>query len=297
MGDGWGSARTNTCRQASEQVSRPRQALALAALTIAMAALASWAPAYSQGGELSLQMHLVQAGGAESVQITVAPTIVAGPASKAPLAIRIGPPDALPKNSSLRVRGLPPTVSLSEGYVTAPGAWSVPIHALPTLQMSVPTGVTGRAELNISLVTEDGALLAQARTILVVQPPPEPSSPPPPPREVRAEPPKAQPPPLPRAPILSPADREAGDRLIARGEREVEQGNVAVARQFFLRAAQLGLARGALLLAASYDPRELARWGAQGIQPNLTEARKWYERARELGAPEAEERLARLGGG
>jgi hypothetical protein len=30
------------------------------------------------------------------------------------LAIRIGPPDALPKNSSLRVRGLPPTVSLSE---------------------------------------------------------------------------------------------------------------------------------------------------------------------------------------
>ena len=70
-----------------------------------------------------------------------------------------------------------------------------------------------------------------------------------------------------------------------------------MARQFFLRAAQLGLARGALLLAASYDPRELARWGAQGIQPNLTEARKWYERARELGAPEAEERLARLGGG
>jgi hypothetical protein len=138
-----------------------------------MAALASAGPAYSQGGELSLQMHLVQAGGAESVQITVAPTIVAGPASKAPLAIRIGSLDALPKNSSLRVRGLPPTVSLSEGYVTAPGAWSVPIHALPTLQMSVPTGVTGRAELNISLVTEDGALLAQARTILVVQPPQE----------------------------------------------------------------------------------------------------------------------------
>ena len=88
-----------------------------------------------------------------------------------------------------------------------------------------------------------------------------------------------------------------GRPSIARGEREIEQGNVAVARQFFLRAAQFGLARGALLLAATYDPRELARWGAQGIQPNLTEARRWYERARELGAPEAEERLARLGGG
>ena len=52
-----------------------------------------------------------------------------------------------------------------------------------------------------------------------------------------------------------------------------------------------------MLLAATYDPRELARAGVQGLLPNVEEARKWYERARELGAPEAEERLARLGGG
>ena len=87
----------------------------------------------------------------------------------------------------MRVRGLPPTVSLSEGYVTAPGAWSVPIHALASLQMIVPAGVAGRAEISISLVAEDGGLLAQAKAVLVVQPPPEP---PPPPKEVRAEPPK-----------------------------------------------------------------------------------------------------------
>ena len=97
--------------------------------------------------------------------------------------------------------------------------------------------------------------------------------------------------------MLSPADREAAERFVVRGEREMEQGQVAVARQFFLRAAQAGLARGALLLAATYDPRELARWRVQGVQPSLDEARKWYERARELGAPEAEERLARLGAG
>jgi TPR repeat protein len=102
---------------------------------------------------------------------------------------------------------------------------------------------------------------------------------------------------VPRAPILSPADRETAERLIARGERESEQGSVAVARQFYLRAAQIGVARAAMLLAATYDPRELARSGVQGVQPNVAEARKWYERARELGAPEAEERLARLGGG
>ena len=49
-------------------------------------------------------------------------------------------------------------------------------------------------------------------------------------------------------------------------------------------------------LAATYDPSELARLQVQGIAPDPAEARKWYERARELGAPEAEERLARLAG-
>lgn len=297
MGDGWRLARKHACGLASRTDRRPRQALTIALLAVAAAAWTTGDPGHGQGLEGSLQLHLVQGAGTEALQITVAPTIVAGPASQAALPIKIGPLDALPKNSFVRVRGLPPTVSLSEGYVTAPGAWSVPIHALAGLQMIVPTGVAGRAELSISLVTEDGAVLAQARAILAVQPPPEP---PPPTREVKVEPPKLQaplPPAAPRAPILSPAERETAERLIARGERESEQGNIAVARQFYLRAAQMGLARGALLLAATYDPRELARAGVQGMQPNLTEARKWYERARELGAPEAEERLARLGGG
>jgi TPR repeat protein len=50
------------------------------------------------------------------------------------------------------------------------------------------------------------------------------------------------------------------------------------------------------MLAATYDPREIARVGAVGVQPNLAEARRWYTRAIELGAPDAAERLARLGG-
>ena len=197
-----------------------------------------------------------------------------------------------PRNSFLRVRGLPPTVSLSQGYVTAPGAWSVPLNALANLQMIVPVGVAGRTEVRLSLIGEDGSLLAEARTVIVVQPPPAPPA-----NETMAAPAPPKPPPAPRGPVLSPADREAGEKHIARGEAEIAQGNIAVARQFFLRAAQIGVARGALLLAATHDPRELARWRVQGVLPNLAEARKWYERARELGAPEAEGRLARLGGG
>ena len=278
-------------RRRGRRRSPSRHGLAIVAgLVSALLATANAA----HGEESSSATQLVQASPAESLRIAVAQAILVQPASQAALTIRVGPADALPKNSFVRVRGLPPTVSLSEGYATAPGAWAVPLNALASLQMIVPAGVTGRAELSISLVSEDGALLADARVALTVQAP-QPAAPA---QETKAQPPPPAPAPAPpRAPMLSPADREAAERFIARGEQEIEKGQVAVARQFFLRAAQAGLARGALLLAATYDPRELARWGVQGVLPNLPEARKWYERARELGAPEAEERLARLGSG
>jgi TPR repeat protein len=264
---------------------RPRRAFALAALGVASVLLAT-GPARADPSALPLR--LAQAGPTDRLRISVAPAISARSASQTALQIRVAPADALPKNCFVRVRGLPPAVSLSEGYATTPGAWAVPLYALASLQMIVPAGVTGRAEISISLVDEDGTLLADTRSVLVVGLQAEAT-----PKE-KAE---APVPARPREAILSPADREVAERFVVRGERELEQGQVAVARQFFLRAAQAGLARGALLLAATYDPRELARWRVQGVQPSLDEARKWYERARELGAPEAEERLARLGGG
>ena len=280
-------ARGHACRQCRVRCASPlRRALAVAALGVTSAFLAT-GPA--RGEPSAPPLRLAQTSQVDTLRIMVAPAIAARAASQTALQIRIAPADALPKNSFVRVRGLPPAVSLSEGYATAPGAWAVPLYALASLQMIVPAGVAGRAELGISLVGEDGTLLADARSVLVVELPVQAA-----PKETKAE---AQPTARPRAPILSPADREAAERFVARGERELEQGQVAVARQFFLRAAQAGLARGALLLAATYDPRELARWRVHGVQPNLDEARKWYERARELGAPEAEERLARLGGG
>jgi alkylhydroperoxidase family enzyme len=92
----------------------------------------------------------------------------------------------------------------------------------------------------------------------------------------------------------TPGERERAEKMLARGKRNLEDGNIAIARQFFLRAAEAALARGALLLAATYDARELTRLRVQGVQPDLVVARKWYERARELGASEADERLDRL---
>ena len=258
----------------------------IAAVALMSGCLVLVGPSLAQQGVLILE--LAQAGPGEALRINMAPTIPARPASQVPLAIRIIPPNALPKNCFVRLRGLPPSVSPSEGHATGPGAWAVPLYALASLHLNVPAGVGGRFDLSVSLVGEDGTLLADTQAALIVEAPAQAAS-----SEPKAQVPPARPP----APVLSPADREAAERLVARGEREIEQGQVAVARNFFLRAAQAGLAKGALLLAATYDPRELQRWRVQGVQPNLEEARKWYGRARELGAPEAEERLARLGAG
>jgi hypothetical protein len=234
--------------------------------------------------KIEVRLHVVQGTGAVTPRIAVLSGVVAEPASQIPLQIRIAP--AAPQKAFLRVRGLPPTASLSEGHVIGPGSWAVPLVALPSLTLNLPAAVSGRSELIISLIAEDGTLLSEARMELVVQAAaPKKSGPP------QAITPRVAP------PVLSAQDREQAEKLLARGERDLEQGNVAIARQFFLRAAQAGLPRAALLLAATYDPRELARMRAVGIQPNIAEARKWYERAVELGAPEAAGRLATLGAG
>lgn len=73
-------------------------------------------------------------------------------------------------------------------------------------------------------------------------------------------------------------------------------GSIEAAREFFERAAKFGLARAALRLAATYDPAELQRLGVQGVEPDRAKACNWYERAKALGAIDAEGQIARLGG-
>jgi hypothetical protein len=236
-------------------------------------------------------------------RIVVAPTILAEPASQAALSIQVGPPATLPSNSFVRLRGLPASVSLTEGHAIAPGSWAVPLFGLPSLKAIVPAGVTGRAEIIIHLVSVDGTTLAETRTALIVGPatmiaPADKAATEPPPKRPTSLPSAAPKIVLPRLAELSPEEKQRAERLVNQGDRHLEQGNIGAARMFFQRAAEAGLAAGAVKMAATYDPVELERLQVkvQGIDSDRAEARKWYERARALGAPEAEERLARIGG-
>ncbi|MGE0628317.1 MAG: hypothetical protein AB7O43_10870 [Hyphomicrobiaceae bacterium] len=100
----------------------------------------------------------------------------------------------------------------------------------------------------------------------------------------------------PKPPVLTPEDRAKAMLMLKRGEEFLHQGNIAAARQFFLRATDIGLAQGAMRLAATYDPAELSKLPVAGLTPEYEEARRWYERAYQLGAKEAAEKLSRIGG-
>jgi hypothetical protein len=72
-------------------------------------------------------------------------------------------------------------------------------------------------------------------------------------------------------------------------------GEVTAARTMFQRVAEAGDAAGALALAETYDPLVLGGLRLrERIMPDAALARTWYERARDLGSPEARDRISRL---
>lgn len=268
--------------------------------------------------------------GAEQVRINVPATIVTRPGSQTALEIGIVPPEALPTRSFVSLRGLPEAISLSDGHKIGAGTWTIPVTALGVLKANIPDSIFGRSEIVIRLISMHGSLLATANTALVIEPPAmgSPAAPPrlesqpattnpvlrpsaalsrTPTEEAKADRPQGSstlvaPPSEPAreaeanpSPGLSLEERRLAEKLLAQGERYLAQSDVVSARLLLRRAAEGGLAMAAMKLGATYDPAELSRLGAEGVAADEAEARKWYERARALGASEAEDRLLRLG--
>jgi hypothetical protein len=82
--------------------------------------------------------------------------------------------------------------------------------------------------------------------------------------------------------------------LLEQGKQFVAVGDLVTARTVLRRAADADVAAGALALAETYDPAVLAKLGVRGLGGDVDQARRWYERARELGSDEAAQHLALL---
>lgn len=212
--------------------------------------------------------------------IVTPPEVSAAPSSTAALSIRVDADEPIPARAMLLVRGIPATVKLSEGRLFGPGVWVVPLNGLSRLQLHTPAN-TGRADLTVALVTLEGTTLAEAKVALTIAPPAASSNTAP-----TAVIPRQQ---------LSESEREAAMKLVEMGDENIKTGNISAAREFYRRAANRGLSEGAMAMAATYDAHELKRFGnVLGLQPDPAAARKWYEKAHDLGSFEAATRLQRI---
>jgi phosphate transport system substrate-binding protein len=104
----------------------------------------------------------------QSPALEVVQVLLVDAGKEVPLSLQLKTTVPLPKQSFVRIKGLPQATSLSEGHFVRPGVWAVPLAALPSVKISVPAGQSGRSELTISLVSVDNRVLAETTTTLVV---------------------------------------------------------------------------------------------------------------------------------
>jgi hypothetical protein len=101
------------------------------------------------------------------------------------------------------------------------------------------------------------------------------------------------------APLVSktpPINDEEVANLLASGRTFLIIGDITAARLAFRRAAESGDAQAALALGGTFDPVVLKALGAVGVAADPARARAWYQKAAELGSPDAPQRLNELPG-
>ena len=87
-------------------------------------------------------------------------------------------------------------------------------------------------------------------------------------------------------------DEVAG--FLRRAQELLASGDVQAARLLLLRAAEAHDAGAALSLAKTFDPKLSKQFGAADPEPDLAQARNWYQKAEEWGAIEARRKLEAL---
>jgi len=204
------------------------------------------------------------------IALTSEPRIEAKAGEDVPFSIAIDSVDMLPARSIIAIREIPFGATFSQGRPYGSSEWSLTPNEIGDLRLHLPKGVTSGTDMRIELMGADGTILASATTRLEI-----------------AQDPRA-------ALVLRSDESDRIDDLIKHGQKMVEVGYLAGARAYFRRAVEAGSGEAALLLGACYDPAFIEKIGAQGIKPDLKEARTWYERAKQLGVADANAKLAQL---
>jgi hypothetical protein len=208
--------------------------------------------------------------------------------------------------------GLVPGMTLSSGGAVGSNAWQVPATELSNTWIFPPKDFVGVADLMAELRLTDNTIVHRRSIRLEWTAPP---APPPVETPQSVEAPRTAPAPQAAAApqpaaasqavaavhaLVQPSpqiDRDEIAVLVKRGREFVATGDLAAARLMLRRAAEASDADAALALAATYDPAVLRELRVYGFAADVGAARMWYEKAKELGSPEARRRLEMLASG
>jgi len=220
-------------------------------------------------------------------------------------------------SATVTIGGMPAGARLTVGRRMSTGEWRVPAQEIADVSIIPPADFVGVMNLTAELRGSDGAALVSsvvrltwtsatpvgtvATPVGTVEAPasaaavaagpaaaPTPpqqqsvTSPGPPPGAARAEPPMRE---------INP-DEVAG--FLRRAQELLAAGDVQAARLLLLRAAEAHDAGAALSLAKTFDPLLSKQFGAADPEPDLAQARNWYQKAEEWGALEARRQLEAL---
>jgi hypothetical protein len=197
----------------------------------------------------------------------------------------------------IRILGLPPSFSLNRGFA-AVGTWAVSLDAITGLTLATPANFEGNLLLTVELVRDQSAeplrwqvqvTLAQKGAGASQQPPALANMTPVSPAGPQQQP-AASIGTMKAAQPLRAASRAQMDR----GRQLLQDNDVAAARLIFKRLAESGVGEAAFALAQTYDPDFLKTIPTAGLQPDLAQARKWYERAALMGDAAAALRFGEL---
>lgn len=230
------------------------------------------------------------------------PTAAAQPPTTATAAAAVdSKTDSEPRTAPAVVGSVAPPAS----GASAPPAYSAPMEpntspleksAVPAVVMSVVPPAAMPSQPPPATVAEAAKPAPPPPFVSPTVPTPAPTTP----IDKAAAPDASAKPPLPAS--AKPAEPQTAivaaapqaQRLIALGDRNFADGNIANARQYFAMAAELGSALGAFKLAETSDPYELVKLKIVGLKIDRAEAVRWYRKAVELGMADATTRVHRL---
>jgi hypothetical protein len=176
------------------------------------------------------------------------------------------------EGASVVLEGLAPGSTVTAGRSSGANTWRIPVSDLGNALVRPPRGYAGAMDVAVELRLADDR--AVERKLLRL--------------EWSAAPVQAK-----GFRIRQLDQKEVAD-LMKRGEAFIAVGDLAAARLVLQRAAEGGDSQATMTLAGTYDPIVLEKLGIQGFVSDIALARTWYERAKELGSPEALRRLEML---